>query len=77
MDPTRVGAYGGSYGGYYAANAVLRHPDVYRAAVAAAGSASVGFEKFVVQGSDADIEWRAVIAHGGDRLFKRARRFRI
>ena len=37
IDPNRVGAYGGSYGGYYAANAVLRHGDVYKAAVAAAG----------------------------------------
>jgi dipeptidyl-peptidase-4 len=37
IDATRVGVYGASFGGYYAANAVLRHPDVYKAAVAVAG----------------------------------------
>lgn len=38
IDATRVGVYGASHGGYYAANAILRHPDVYKAAVAAAGA---------------------------------------
>src|SRR5205085_1654975 len=36
MDPARVGVYGWSFGGYMAAQAVLRRPDVFRAAVAGA-----------------------------------------
>jgi dipeptidyl-peptidase-4 len=36
MDLERVGIYGWSFGGYFAAMAVLRRPDVYRAAVAGA-----------------------------------------
>lgn len=36
MDATRVGAIGWSFGGYYAAQAVLHAPDLYRAAVAGA-----------------------------------------
>jgi dipeptidyl-peptidase-4 len=36
MDPERVGVYGWSFGGYMAAQAVLRRPDVYRAAIAGA-----------------------------------------
>lgn len=36
MDATRVGAFGWSFGGYYAAQSVLHAPDVYRAAVAGA-----------------------------------------
>lgn len=34
VDPTRVGIEGTSYGGYAAAMAVLRHPDVFRAGAA-------------------------------------------
>jgi dipeptidyl-peptidase-4 len=52
IDGTRAGIYGGSYGGYYAANAVLRHPDVYKAAVAAAGAYSrQGFYAGAVEGA--------------------------
>jgi dipeptidyl-peptidase-4 len=36
IDGSRVGVYGGSFGGYFSALAVLRHPDVYTAAVAIA-----------------------------------------
>lgn len=36
MDLSRIGVYGWSYGGTMAALAVLRHPDVFRAAVAGA-----------------------------------------
>ncbi len=36
MDTTRVGVYGWSFGGYFAAMAVLARPDVYRVGVAAA-----------------------------------------
>ena len=36
MDPARVGAFGWSFGGYYAAQAVLHAPETYRAAVAGA-----------------------------------------
>jgi dipeptidyl-peptidase-4 len=36
MDLSRVGVYGWSYGGYMAALAVLRRPDVFKAAVAGA-----------------------------------------
>jgi dipeptidyl-peptidase-4 len=36
MDLSRVGAYGWSFGGYMAAQAVLRRPDVFKAAVAGA-----------------------------------------
>ncbi|MCZ2344063.1 MAG: alpha/beta fold hydrolase, partial [Bacteroidales bacterium] len=36
MDPARVGIVGWSFGGYMAANAVLRRPDVFHAAVAGA-----------------------------------------
>jgi dipeptidyl-peptidase-4 len=36
MDTARVGVYGWSFGGYYAAEAVLARPDVYRVGVAAA-----------------------------------------
>lgn len=36
VDPERVGIYGWSYGGYLAALALVRHPDVYRLAVAGA-----------------------------------------
>src|SRR5262245_55300178 len=36
MDLSRVGIVGWSFGGYMAANAVLRHPDVFHAAVAGA-----------------------------------------
>jgi dipeptidyl-peptidase-4 len=36
MDPARIGVYGWSFGGYMAAQAVLRRPDVFRAAVAGA-----------------------------------------
>ena len=36
MDGTRVGAFGWSFGGYYAAQAVLHAPETYRAAVAGA-----------------------------------------
>ena len=36
MDPSRVGVYGWSFGGTMAALAVLRRPDVFRAAVAGA-----------------------------------------
>jgi dipeptidyl-peptidase-4 len=36
MDLSRVGIYGGSFGGYMAALAVLRRPDVFHAAVASA-----------------------------------------
>jgi dipeptidyl-peptidase-4 len=36
MDLERVGIYGWSFGGYFAAMAVLQRPDVYRAAVAGA-----------------------------------------
>ncbi|MFO0874575.1 MAG: DPP IV N-terminal domain-containing protein [Phycisphaerales bacterium] len=34
IDASRVGITGGSYGGYMSAMALLRHPDVFRAAVA-------------------------------------------
>ncbi len=34
IDGARVGIYGGSYGGYMAALAVLKHPDVFHVAVA-------------------------------------------
>jgi dipeptidyl-peptidase-4 len=37
LDSSRVGIYGGSFGGYFAANAVLRHPEVFHAGFAAAG----------------------------------------
>ncbi|HEX5634636.1 MAG TPA: DPP IV N-terminal domain-containing protein, partial [Gemmatimonadales bacterium] len=33
MDPERIGVMGGSFGGYYAAQAVMHAPDVYRAGV--------------------------------------------
>jgi dipeptidyl-peptidase-4 len=36
MDPRRVGVYGWSFGGYLSALAVLRRPDVFKAAVAGA-----------------------------------------
>ncbi len=36
LDLSRVGVFGWSYGGYLAAMSVLRHPEVYRAAVAVA-----------------------------------------
>jgi dipeptidyl-peptidase-4 len=36
LDTNRVGVFGWSFGGYLSAMAVLRHPDVYRAAVAGA-----------------------------------------
>ena len=36
MDRARVGAFGWSFGGYYAAQAVMRAPDTYRAGVAGA-----------------------------------------
>ena len=36
MDGSRIGAFGWSFGGYYAAQSVLQAPDVYRAAVAGA-----------------------------------------
>jgi dipeptidyl-peptidase-4 len=36
MDMERVGVYGWSFGGYFAAMAVMRRPDVFRAAVAGA-----------------------------------------
>ncbi len=36
MDATRVGAFGWSFGGYYAAQAVLQAPETYRASVAGA-----------------------------------------
>lgn len=36
MDLSRVGVYGWSFGGYFAAMAVLTHPDVYKAGVAGA-----------------------------------------
>ncbi|MFO0926307.1 MAG: alpha/beta fold hydrolase [Gemmataceae bacterium] len=36
LDLTRVGVYGWSFGGYLAAQAVLKRPDVYRAAIAGA-----------------------------------------
>jgi dipeptidyl-peptidase-4 len=36
MDAERVGIYGWSFGGYMAANGVLREPDVFKAAVAGA-----------------------------------------
>jgi dipeptidyl-peptidase-4 len=36
IDRTRVGIYGWSFGGYFAAMAVLRRPDVFRAGVAGA-----------------------------------------
>jgi dipeptidyl-peptidase 4 len=37
LDLTRVGTYGASFGGYYAARAILAHPDVFKAAFAVAG----------------------------------------
>ena len=36
IDPERVGMTGHSYGGYMAALAMVRHPDVFAAAVAGA-----------------------------------------
>lgn len=36
LDLTRVGIHGWSFGGYFAAMAVMRHPELYRAAVAGA-----------------------------------------
>lgn len=36
MDPARIGAIGWSFGGYFAAHAVIGAPDVYRAGVAGA-----------------------------------------
>jgi dipeptidyl-peptidase-4 len=36
MDATRIGVYGKSFGGYFSVLAALRHPEVYRAAVAIA-----------------------------------------
>jgi dipeptidyl-peptidase-4 len=36
MDPARIGAIGWSFGGYFAAHAVISAPDVYRAGVAGA-----------------------------------------
>ena len=36
MDASRVGVYGWSFGGYFAALAVLTHPDVYKVGVAGA-----------------------------------------
>lgn len=36
VDPERVGIYGWSYGGYLAAMALVRHPDVFRLGVAGA-----------------------------------------
>ncbi|MCY0987857.1 DPP IV N-terminal domain-containing protein [Nannocystis sp. ILAH1] len=36
VDPARVGIYGWSYGGYLSAMAMVRHPDVFRLAVAGA-----------------------------------------
>ena len=36
MDATRIGAFGWSFGGFYAAQAVLHAPEVYRASVAGA-----------------------------------------
>jgi dipeptidyl-peptidase-4 len=36
IDPDRVGIYGWSYGGYLSAMAMVRHPDVFRLAVAGA-----------------------------------------
>jgi dipeptidyl-peptidase-4 len=35
-DPARVGVYGWSFGGYFSALAVLRHPELYRAGMAGA-----------------------------------------
>ena len=34
VDPERIGIYGHSYGGYMAAMAILKHPDIFRVAVA-------------------------------------------
>lgn len=51
IDADRVGVYGLSFGGYYAANAILRHPDVYKAAVAIAGPYSPqGFYSGAMEG---------------------------
>jgi dipeptidyl aminopeptidase/acylaminoacyl peptidase len=62
VDETRVGIYGASYGGYFAANAVLRHPDIYKAAVAAAGGYSrEGF----YAGSMEGIQGQPVYSDGG------------
>lgn len=36
VDPARVGVYGWSFGGYFSALAVLRHPELYRAGMAGA-----------------------------------------
>lgn len=36
LDLSRVGIYGWSFGGYFSAMAVTRHPEIYRAAIAAA-----------------------------------------
>lgn len=41
MDLSRVGVVGHSWGGYYAARALLEAPDTYRAAVASAGPADL------------------------------------
>ncbi|WP_425599688.1 prolyl oligopeptidase family serine peptidase [Luteimonas abyssi] len=38
IDATRIGIYGHSFGGYSAARALLRYPDVYSVGVASAGS---------------------------------------
>ncbi|WP_165191511.1 S9 family peptidase [Caulobacter soli] len=37
LDLSRVGIYGASFGGYYSANAVLRHPEAFHAAFSVAG----------------------------------------
>jgi dipeptidyl-peptidase-4 len=39
IDPSRAGVYGWSFGGYFAALAVLARPDVYKASVAGAAPA--------------------------------------
>jgi dipeptidyl-peptidase-4 len=36
MDPTRIGAYGWSFGGFFAAEAVMHAPETYKASVAGA-----------------------------------------
>src|SRR5262249_26659509 len=41
MDPTRVGIYGWSFGGYFTAMAVMQRPDVFHAGVA--GGPGVGW----------------------------------
>lgn len=38
IDLERVGIYGHSFGGYFSARAILKHPDFYKVAVSSAGS---------------------------------------